>query len=101
MDPVLDMVVKWSVPFILGGVVAWLGRQGSVLKAFRNGLQALLRDRIIQAFNYHTSKGYCRVHELENVVALYTQYKALGGNGTICKLVDRIKALPTAPPGEK
>lgn len=65
------------------------------------GVQALLRDRIIQAYNHYTEKGYCPIYGLENVEEMYRQYHALGGNGTITELVERVKELPTQPKGDK
>ena len=62
------------------------------------GVQALLRDRIIQAYNHYMNKGYCPIYGLENVEEMYKQYHALGGNGTITELVERVKDLPTDPP---
>ena len=64
------------------------------------GVQALLRDRIIQAYNHYTEKGCCPIYALENVEELYRQYHALGGNGTITKLYDQIRELPTEPKGD-
>ena len=65
------------------------------------GVQALLRDRIIQAYNHYIEKGYCPIYALENVEEMYRQYHALGGNGAITELVERVKELPTQPKGEK
>ena len=65
------------------------------------GSRPLLRDRIIQAYNHYTEKGYCPIYGLENVEEMYRQYHALGGNGTITELVERVKELPTQPKGEK
>jgi hypothetical protein len=59
------------------------------------GICALLRDRIIQGYNFYSGKGYCPIYAIENLTELYDQYKKLGGNGTISKLIDYIKALPT------
>ena len=60
------------------------------------GVQALLRDRIIQAYNhYYSDYGYCPIYALENIEEMYNQYHALGGNGTITKLVEQLRTLPT------
>lgn len=59
------------------------------------GVQALLRDRIVQAYNHYSDKGYCPIYGRQNVEALYTQYRALGGNGTVKDLVDKLSRLPT------
>ena len=55
----------------------------------------LLRDRIIQAYNHYTEKGYCPIYSRENIEKMYTEYNHLGGNGTVTELVDRIRELPT------
>lgn len=38
---------------------------------------------------------------MENVEAMYKQYHALGGNGTITELVERLKEMPTEPRKEE
>ena len=62
--------------------------------AIKMGLQALLRDNLIRNYNHYAEKGFCPIYALENVNALYTQYHALGGNGTVTEIVERIKDLP-------
>ncbi len=63
--------------------------------AIKLGIQALLRDRIIQSYNHYQEKEFCPIYALENITALYTQYHALGGNGTVTELVERLKDLPS------
>jgi cell division protein FtsL len=63
--------------------------------AIKLGIQALLRDRIIQSYNHYMERGYCPIYAMENVNALYVQYHALGGNGTITELMEKLKELPT------
>lgn len=63
--------------------------------ALVDGVQALLRDRIIQAHNHYAEKGYIPVYGMENVLAMYDAYHELGGNGTVTKLVDDLRELPT------
>lgn len=62
--------------------------------SLRLGVQALLRDRIIQAYNDYMDKGYCPIYARENIEALYLQYHELGGNGTITGLIENMKTLP-------
>lgn len=62
-------------------------------KAMELGLQALLRDRIVQAYYHYTDRDWITLHGLENVNALYEQYHALGGNGTITVLVEALREL--------
>ena len=65
--------------------------------ATENGIRALLRNDIIKAYNKCEERGYCPIYEMENIEEMYTQYHALGGNGTITELVERIQDLPTHP----
>lgn len=59
-----------------------------------SAMQALLRDRIIQSYNHHMEKGYCPIYALESVNHMYEQYHALGGNGTVTRLVEELRRLP-------
>ena len=52
-------------------------------------------DRIIQAHNYCMEKGYCSIHDRDNISFLYDQYHNLGGNGTVTHLVECVNRLPT------
>lgn len=63
-------------------------------KAMKEGLQALLRDRVIAAYDKYAERGFILVRELENVEAMYSAYHELGGNGTITRLVDEMRGLP-------
>ena len=63
-------------------------------KAIGGGVMALLRDRIIQACNHYRLRGYCPLYGLENIEALYKEYKALGGNGAVATLVEEMHRLP-------
>ncbi len=79
------------------GLAAGYKKLSSKLKeqdAIKLGIQALLRDRIIQSYNHYMDKGFCPIYGLENITALYTQYHALGGNGTITELMERLKDMP-------
>lgn len=64
-------------------------------KAVEKGIQALLRDRIIQVYNHYIDKGFCPIYAMENVEALYKQYTALEGNGAVTALVEKLRELPT------
>ena len=62
------------------------------------GVQALLRDRLLQAFNFYLSRGYITAGERDNVENMYTQYEALGPNNVIHDIYDQVRALPSIPP---
>lgn len=62
-------------------------------KAVELGVQALLRDRIVQSYYHYEERGWITLHGLENVNAMYKEYHALGGNGTVTTLVNTIHEL--------
>lgn len=97
-----EWILKYWLEVLFGiissGLFAGYKKLAGKLKeqdAIKFGIQALLRDRIIQSYNHYQEKGYCPIYALENINALYTQYHALGGNGTVTELVDRLKDMPS------
>ena len=101
-----EIFVKYWVEWLCGIVTAILSgaylRLSKKVKANRlkqeaieQGMQALLRDRIIQAYNHYTEKGFCPIYGRQNVESLYQAYHALGGNGTITNLYNKLEELPT------
>ncbi|HYF75166.1 MAG TPA: hypothetical protein VD757_01155 [Candidatus Nitrosocosmicus sp.] len=95
---ILQYWIQWVFALIIGGLTTGYKRLANKLKeqdAIKLGIQALLRDRIIQSYNHYQEKGYCPIYALENVTALYNQYHALGGNGTVTELVERLKDMPS------
>ena len=63
--------------------------------AVRDGMQALLRDRIIHSYNKYTEQGYCPIYAKENVKRMYAPYHELGGNDVATELMEKILELPT------
>lgn len=101
-----EWILKYWIQVLFGlivtGLVAGYKKLSSNIttkfkeqEAIKLGIQALLRDRIIQSYNHYQEKGYCPIYAMENVDELYIQYHALGGNGTVTELMDRLKDLPT------
>lgn len=98
----MEFVLKYWVEFGfgiltagLGGVYSKIRRYTSEQYAVKLGIQALLRNEIIQIYNKCVEKEYCPIYSLENIEAMYLQYKALGGNGTITELVERVRNMPS------
>lgn len=60
----------------------------------KEGVLALLHDRLYQGCRYHIHNGQIADDEMKNMEYLYNGYHALGGNGTGTELFERIKKLP-------
>ena len=99
----LDAALNSVINVVFGGVITLLitmyrqkKKENDALKA---GLQALLRDRIIQAYNHYVQdKGWIPIYAKESIDACYKSYEALGGNGVIDNLMQQINELQNYPP---
>lgn len=95
----IEQMISHVLNLILGGVVSYIfalyrqkKKQNDALKA---GLQALLRDRIIQAYNHYVQdKGWIPIYAKESIDACYKSYEALGENGVINDLMKQLNELP-------
>lgn len=64
-------------------------------KALRLGVQALLRDRLLQEYNKWFDRGYAPIYAKENFENLWTQYHNLGVNGVMDEIHKTFMDLPT------
>ena len=101
----VKFIVNYGVETLLGLItlgltasVRYLRKQDKIRKAeqeaIKLGIQALLRNEIIEQYNKYMEKGYIPIYAVENVTAMYIQYKALRGNGTIKQLYEELLELP-------
>ena len=67
-------------------------------KATMLGVQALLRDRLLQAFNFYLARGWIGADDRANIDNMYVQYEALGENNVISDIYNQVRALPTIKP---
>ena len=109
-------LLVWMVTGSLGAFFMWVRRKLEIQKteqeqqrktiaaeqeAIREGLQAILHDRIYQAHRYYTRIGFCPLGDKKNIEYLFRPYAALGGNGTGKQAYDDIMNLPTERLGPK
>jgi hypothetical protein len=90
-----EWIAEYWVYAALAAISGAIGATWKQTRAVRAGIRALLRDRIIQAYNYRMDAGYCPIYALTAIDDMYTQYKALKGNGAIDELMEKIQNLPT------
>lgn len=99
----VESTVQTMINILAGMVISYLfalyrqkKRENDALKA---GLQALLRDRIIQAYNHYVQdRGWIPIYAKESIDACYRSYEALGDNGVIDNLMQQINELQNYPP---
>ena len=87
-----------GIPGLIATVVGYVGVQYKQIKAIKLGLQALLRDRLLQAYEYYGHRGWANYDEKQNVRNLYDQYDALGPNGIMELKHDAFIRLPDEAP---
>lgn len=58
--------------------------------AIAEGMQALLRDSIVEAYNKYSDKGFCPIFAKESCKRLYSAYKKLGGNDVATELYQKL-----------
>lgn len=101
----VEFIIKYWLEFGFGLITLGLtasvrhfNKQDKIRKAeqdaIKKGIQALLRDGVINQYNKYMDKGYIPIYALENVTAMYKEYHALGGNGTITHLYEELLELP-------
>jgi hypothetical protein len=71
--------------------------QAAQQEAIKDGMLALLHDRIYGGYAICEQQGCATVDDIKNLEYLYRPYHALGGNSTGTELYERIKKMPPAP----
>lgn len=98
MDDILYKLIGQAITGVLGALTAYLGTMYRIKKkendALKAGVQALLRDRIIQSYNHYTEKGWMPIYARDSLDACYNSYEALGENGVIDDLMEQLRELP-------
>ena len=102
----IESTVQTVINIIAGAIISYLfalhrakKKENNALKA---GLQALLRDRIIQAYNHYCDdEKWIPIYALESINACFRSYKALGENGVINGLMEQLNELPNYEPHQK
>lgn len=86
-------------------LIGWLWRSLKVSRRdyalIRDGVTALLRDRLLERIELCIHKGYCSMEMREDIEKMNHIYRDLGGNGMIPPLMRAVTSLPTEPPGGK
>jgi len=89
-----DVVKAAGIPALLFGVVVTTWIQ---IRAVKKGVQALLRDRLIQGYKYYRAQGWADEDDRGNMENVYVQYHALGANGVMDDLRKKFLELPLGP----
>lgn len=93
----LEFLTHYWLEVVLSGALSivtyFVKKQAKEYKAIKAGMTAILRDRIVQAYYHYEGRNSITLHGLENVNAMFEEYKNLGGNGSVKKLVHDLNEL--------
>ena len=100
----IEFIVKYWIEFAFGLAIAGLTacyrhlakkvkKKNEEYDALKDGIIALLHDRLFQSGMYFLNKGEITVSELDNINDMYEAYHRLGGNGTGTEIYERVKEL--------
>lgn len=98
MEYILQIVVSVCTSALTVVLAAVWRKQKTILtryQAVHDGMKCLLRLEIIRDCSHYLEKKCVPVYAMENILESYEAYHALGGNGTITKMVEELKQLPT------
>lgn len=91
----IDKIISWAVPFVLGGAVSLLTACFVFFRAIRSGVQCLLRAEIIRNHEKYMARKHCPIYAKEALKRAYKAYHALGGNDVATRLYEEVMELPT------
>lgn len=89
INAVLIPVIGWGGRRIFHRIAEW----DEKYKALTNGVLALLRSNYLQITSIYIEKGALPYSESENLSKMYQSYTALGGNGSLKHIQERVETL--------
>ena len=108
MQQIIDYIMNNCVSWIFAG--AWAVSKINFRKlrkrleteekkniAIANGVQAMLRDAIINNYNKYKDRGYIPIYARESVKKIYEAYEGLGGNDVAHDLYEKMRHWDTDP----
>ena len=109
MEAVIYHYLGESLYMLAGLIVGYLWKalrarqyeakeRDKTLDLVKDGMCALLRDKLLQKLEKCAAGGYCSVEARDDIDHMYVIYKTLGGNGTIQALRERVFTLPVDKP---
>lgn len=95
-----QFIIQYWVQFSCGILAVGLATMAKRVMALRHGMMTLLRSDIIRCYEKYIGREWIPIYAMENVLESYNAYHTLGGNGTITKLVEELRCLPSNNPHE-
>lgn len=95
MGEILKIVINWAIPTILVGILAFMKKLINDNKAMKSSMLSLIRSQLVGKCESYTRQGILPEYARYCLEDLFKQYKVLGGNHGVEKLVDKTFELPS------
>lgn len=92
---VYNWLTLFGVPSLFIALISFIKIQLAQNRAIKEGLQAILRDRLLQSYKDYEAKGYAEADDRDNWENMYQQYHTLGANGVMDDIRSKFFQLPT------
>ena len=94
----INIIMNWGIPFILTGVISYIMKElkdnRNSNKAMKQSMILLMRSQIVGKCEKYQILGYLPDYARSCLEDLFKEYKVLGGNHGVGKLVDKTFELP-------
>ena len=70
-------------------------------EALMLGVQAMLRDRLLQGYRHYIAQGWAAYDDRQNMENMFNNYEALGPNSVMDQLHSQFVKLPEQQPVKK
>jgi hypothetical protein len=98
---IITFIATHWVQWLFAGLLAVLGwgyrtvsarlkAEQAKNEAIAEGVQALLRESIVNSYNKYSERGACPIYGKESVKKAYAAYHQLGGNDVATELYQKI-----------
>ena len=91
---ILGIIIKRPLEKRADAAVKFAEEERTKQKALMAGVQAMLRDRLLQGYRFYEEKGFADYDERSNMENMYTAYHNLGKNGVMDDMHKKFKELP-------
>lgn len=101
------LAANW-VPWLFAGAswagmvaMRYIGKRAQAERreedAIARGVEALLRENIVQNYNLYSQQGFCPIYAKDSAKRVYSAYHALGGNDVATELYQKILHMEEQP----
>jgi len=96
LEQIIKIALNWAIPVILAGILVFMKKMINDMKAMKLSQLSLIRSQLVGKCESYMKKGFLPEYARYCLEDLFKQYKTLGGNHGIEKLVDKTFELPSA-----